>query len=415
MAKGKERIVVGLDIGTTKICTIIGEVDNQGEIDIIGLGLSPSHGLRKGVVIDLESTVESIKKSVHEAEIMAGVQVDSAYVGIAGGHIKGTNSRGVIAVSGKNREIIQADINRVIDAAKAIALPMDREVIHVLPQEYVIDGQDRIKQPLGLSGVRLEVEVHIITGAVASAQNIIKCVSRAGLEVRDIILEQLASSEATLMLDEKELGIAVVDIGGGTTDIAMFVNGSIRHTAVISLGGDNFTHDIAVGLRTPNREAEQIKKDYGCVLSSLLDERETVEVPTVGGRKARVMSRQVLAEIMEPRAEEIFGLVDREMKNSGYGDLIPAGVVITGGSSLMMGMIEISEQIFDLPVRVGTPTGVGGLADVVKSPEYATGVGLLLYGWRYGQKHAAPFRSQNDNHLFQNVLKRMKDWMRDFF
>jgi cell division protein FtsA len=411
----KDNLLVGVDIGTTKICTIIGEVDNQGEIDVIGLGLSPSHGLRKGVVIDLESTVESIKKSVHEAEIMAGVQADSAYVGIAGGHIKGINSRGVIAVSGKNREIIQADINRVIDAAKAIALPMDREVIHVLPQEYLIDGQDRIKQPLGLSGVRLEVEVHIVTGAVASAQNIIKCVSRAGLEVRDIILEQLASSEATLMADEKELGIAVVDIGGGTTDIAIFVNGSIRHTAVISLGGDNFTHDIAVGLRTPNREAEQIKKDYGCVLSSLLDERETIEVPTVGGRKARVMSRQVLSEIMEPRAEEIFGLVDREIKNSGYGDLIPAGVAITGGSSLMMGMVEISEQIFDLPVRIGTPAGVGGLADVVKSPEYATGVGLLLYGWRYGQKRAAPFRSQNDNHLFQNVLKRMKDWMKDFF
>lgn len=410
----KDSLIAGVDVGTTKICTIIGETDSQGEIDIIGLGLNPSHGLRKGVVIDLESTVESIKKSVHEAEVMAGVQVDSAYVGIAGGHIKGINSRGVIAVSGRNREISQTDIDRVIDAARAVALPMDREVIHVLPQEYIIDNQDRIKQPLGLSGVRLEVEIHIVTGAVASAQNIIKSVNRAGLEVKDIVLEQLASGEATLTSDERELGLAVVDIGGGTTDLAIFVDGSIRHTAVISLGGDNFTHDIAVGLRTPNREAEKIKKEYGCVLTTLLDERETIEVPTVGGRKPRVVSRQVLAEIMEPRAEEIFGLVDREIKNSGYGDLIPAGVVITGGSSLMMGMVEISEQIFDLPVRVGIPTGIGGLADVVNGPEYATGVGLLLYGGRCGPKYPG-FRSQNDSHLFQNVLRRMKDWMKEFF
>ena len=410
----KDNLIVGVDIGTTKICTIIGELDNQGEIDIIGLGLSPSRGLRKGVVIDLESTVEAIKKSVHEAEIMAGIPVESAYVGIAGGHIKGISSRGVIAVSGKNREITQTDIDRVIDAAKAVALPMDREVIHVLPQEYIIDNQDRIKQPLGLSGVRLEVDVHIITGAVASAQNIIKSVNRAGLEVKDIILEQLASSEATMVSDEKELGVAVVDIGGGTTDLAIFVNGSIRHAAVISLGGDNFTYDIAVGLRTPNREAEEIKRKHGCVLTTLLDDKETVEVPTVGGRKPRVVSRQVLCEIMEPRAEEIFGLVDREIKNSGYGNLIPAGVLITGGSSLMKGMMEIGEQIFDLPVRLGIPSGFGGLSEIVKSPEYATGTGLLLYGWRYGQKDPH-FMSKNDSRLFQNILKRMKDWMKDFF
>ncbi|MBN1226728.1 MAG: cell division protein FtsA [Deltaproteobacteria bacterium] len=410
----KDNLIVGVDIGTTKICTIIGEVDSQGEIDIIGLGLSPSRGLRKGVVIDLESTVEAIKKSVHEAEIMAGIPIESAYVGIAGGHIKGISSRGVIAVSGKNREITQTDIDRVIDAAKAVALPMDREVIHVLPQEYIIDNQDRIKQPLGLSGVRLEVDVHIITGAVASAQNIIKSVNRAGLEVKDIILEQLASSEATMVSDEKELGVAVVDIGGGTTDLAIFVNGSIRHAAVISLGGDNFTYDIAVGLRTPNREAEEIKRKHGCVLTTLLDDKETVEVPTVGGRKPRVVSRQVLCEIMEPRAEEIFGLVDREIKNSGYGNLIPAGVLITGGSSLMKGMVEIGEQIFDLPVRLGIPSGFGGLSEIVKSPEYATGTGLLLYGWRYGQKDPH-FMSKNDSRLFQNILKRMKDWMKDFF
>ncbi len=409
----KDNLIVGVDIGTTKICTIIGEIDGQGDIDIIGLGLSPSRGLRKGVVIDLESTVESIKKSVHEAEVMAGVDADAAYVGIAGGHIKGINSRGVIAVSGKNREITQTDIDRVIDAARAVALPMDREVIHVLPQEYIIDNQDRIKQPLGLSGVRLEVEVHIVTGAVASAQNIIKSVNRAGLDVKDIILEQLASSESTLVSDERDLGAAVVDIAGGTTDLAILIEGSIRHTAVISLGGDNFTNDIAVGLRTPNKEAEKIKRNYGCVLTALLKEGETLAVPTVGGRKPRVVTRQVLAEIMEPRAEEIFGLVDREIKNSGYADMIPSGVIITGGSSLMRGMVDIAEQIFDLPVRLGVPIGFGGLTDVVKSPEYATGVGLLLYGYRHGQKRPS-FRS-HDSHLFQNVLKRMKEWMKDFF
>ncbi|MEW6380429.1 MAG: cell division protein FtsA [bacterium] len=411
----KDNLIVGLDIGTTKICTIIGEVGSRGEIDIIGLGLSPSHGLRKGVVIDLESTVESIKRSVHEAQVMSGIQVDSAYVGIAGGHIRGINSRGVIAILGKNREITQNDIDRVIDAAKAVALPVDREVIHVLPQEYIVDNQDKIKQPLGMSGVRLEAEVHIVTGAITSAQNIIKSVNRAGLEVKDIILEQLASSEATLTHDEKELGVAVIDIGGGTTDLAIFVDGSIRHTAVISLGGDNFTHDIAVGLRTPNQEAEQIKREYGCVMAALLDGEETIDVPTVGRRRPRTVSRQVLAEIMEPRAEEIFGLVDREIKSSGYGDLIPAGVVITGGSSLMAGMVEISEQIFDLPVRIGIPTGFGGLADVVRSPEYSTGVGLILYGWKSGQKKVNFKTQQSDSHLFQNILKRMKDWMKDFF
>lgn len=411
----KDNLIVGVDIGTTKICTIIAEVDDSGEqIDIIGVGLSPSHGLRKGVVIDLESTIESVKKSVHEAEMMAGVQVDSAYVGIAGGHIRGINSRGVIAVSGKNREITQTDIDRVIDAAKAIALPMDREVIHVLPREYIIDGQDHIKQPLGLCGVRLEVEVHIVTGAVASAQNIVRSVNRAGLDVKDIILEQLASSEATIASDEKELGLAVVDIGGGTTDIAVFVNGSIHHIAVIALGGDNFTHDIAVGLRTPNKEAEEIKKSFGCVLSSMVNEDDMIEVPTIGGRKPRIVSRQVLAEIMEPRAEEIFGLVDREMKNSGFADLVPAGVIITGGSALMRGMVEIAEQIFDLPVRLGIPAGFGGLVDVVKSPEYSTGVGLILYGWKHGHKQNN-FKSQNDTHLFQHILRRMKDWMKDFF
>lgn len=410
----KDNLIVGLDVGTTKICTIIGEVDSRGEIDIIGLGLSPSHGLRKGVVIDLESTIESIKKSVHEAETMSGVQVDSAYVGIAGGHIGSFNSRGMIAVMGKNREITQVDIDRVIDAAKAVALPVDREIIHVLPQEYIIDNQDKIKRPLGMSGVRLEAEVHVVTGAVTSAQNIIKCVNRAGLEVKDIILEQLASSESTLTQDERELGIAVVDIGGGTTDLAIFVDGSIRHTAVISLGGDNFTHDIAVGLRTPNHEAEHIKREYGCAMTAMLEEMETIEVPTVGRRKSRAVSRQVLAEIMEPRGEEIFGLVDREIKGNGYGDLIPAGIVITGGSSLTMGMVEIAEQIFDLPVRMGVPVGFGGLADVVRSPEYATGTGLILYGLRSGQKKIK-FMPKNDSHLFQNVLKRMKDWMKEFF
>ncbi|HEY7677191.1 MAG TPA: cell division protein FtsA, partial [Candidatus Methylomirabilis sp.] len=346
-------IVVGLDIGTTKICAIIAEVNGNRAVDIIGIGTSPSKGLRKGVVVNIDVTVESIRRAIAEAELMAGVKAGAAFVGIAGGHIKGLNSRGVIAISGKDHEVTPQDVERVVDAAKAVALPVDREVIHVLPQEFLIDGQGGIKEPVGMSGVRLEAEVHIVTGAVTSAQNIIKCANRAGLEVQDIVLQQLASSEATLAQDEKDLGVVLVDIGGGTSDIAVFVEGSIYHTAVLSLGGDHVTNDIAIGLRTPAHEAEAIKKKYGCALASLVKQDETIEVPSVGGRRPRILSRQTLCEIIQPRIEEIFGLVEREVHRAGYGSQVAGGVVVTGGSSIMEGVPELAEQIFDLPVRRG--------------------------------------------------------------
>lgn len=407
----KDNIIAGLDIGTTKISAVVAENNGCGRVEIIGIGISPSRGLRKGVVVDIESTVEAIKNSIREAELMSGEEINSVYVGIAGGHIRSINSKGIIAVSGKNREIIQEDIDRAVDAAKAVALPMSHEVIHVLPQEYIIDDQDGIKQPLGMTGVRLEVCVHIVTGAITSSQNIIRCVNRAGIEVKDIILEQLASSHSTITQEEKDLGIAVVDIGGGTTDIAIFVDGSIRYTSVLSLAGDNFTKDIAVGLRTPISEAEKIKKEYGCALTSLIEENEVIEVPSVGGRKPRVISRQVLSEIIQPRAEEILDLVAREIHSSGYEDLISAGVVLTGGTSLMEGMVEIAEQIFDLPVRVGYPERVNGLKDVVKSPMHATGVGLVLYGAI--QKNI--IRRTNDKGMFYGIANRVKTLANDLF
>src|SRR5512135_2320010 len=379
MTVRRDNLIVGLDIGTTKICAIVGNLTEDG-IDIVGIGSSPSRGLRKGVVINIDSTVASIKKAVEEAELMAGCEIKSVYAGIAGGHIKGFNSQGVIAI--KNREVSPDDVKRVIDAAKAIAIPMDREVIHILPQEFIIDDQDGIREPLGMSGVRLEAKVHIVTGAVASAQNIIKSCNRAGLDVADIVLEQLASSEAVLSPEEKELGVALVDIGGGTTDVAIFVDGAIKHTAVLSLGGHQITNDIAVGLRTPMAEAEKIKHKYGCCLASLVGKDETIEVPSVGGRKTRILSRQLLAEILEPRVEEIFTLVNRELVKSGFEDLIASGVVITGGSTILEGMPELAEQVFNLPVRRGLPQKIGGLVDVVNSPVYATGVGLVLYGSR---------------------------------
>ncbi len=367
MSNKRENLIVGLDIGTTKICAIVGNLTDEG-LDIVGIGTSPSRGLRKGVVINIESTVGAIRKAIQEAELMAGCEIKSVFAGIAGGHIKGFNSQGVIAI--KNREVNNEDIRRVIDAAKAIAIPMDREVIHILPQEFIIDDQDGIKEPLGMSGVRLEAKVHIVTGAVASAQNIIKSCNRAGVDVADIVLEQLASSEAVLAADEKELGVALIDIGGGTTDIAIFVDGAIKHTAVLSLGGNHLTNDIAVGLRTPMAEAEKIKQQYGCCLTSMVGKDETIEVPSVGGREPRVLSRQLLAEILEPRVEEIFTLVNREIVKSGFEDLIASGVVITGGTSILPGMPELAEQIFNLPVRRGVPQDIGGLTDVVNSPIY---------------------------------------------
>ncbi len=411
MSNKKENLIVGLDIGTTKICAIVGNVTEDG-VDIVGIGSSPSRGLRKGVVINIETTVASIKKAVEEAELMAGCEIKSVYAGIAGGHIKGFNSQGIIAI--KNREVSTEDVRRVIDAAKAIAIPMDREVIHILPQEFIIDDQDGIREPLGMSGVRLEAKVHIVTGAVASAQNIVKSCNRAGLDVADIVLEQLASSEAVISPEEKEIGVALVDIGGGTTDIAIFVDGAIKHTSVLSLGGNHLTNDIAVGLRTPMAEAEKIKQKYGCCFASLVGKDETIEVPSVGGRKPRVLSRQLLAEILEPRMEEIFTLVNREIVKSGYEDRIASGVVITGGTSILEGSPELAEQIFNLPVRRGLPQNLGGLVDVVNSPVYATGVGLVVYGSKNLGIREFP-ASQTDENGFRRITRRMKEWFGEFF
>lgn len=409
MSSRKENLIVGLDIGTTKICAIVGNLTDEG-LDIVGIGTSPSKGLRKGVVINIESTVAAIRKAIQEAELMAGCEIKAVFAGIAGGHIKGFNSQGVIAV--KNREVTKEDIARVIDAAKAVAIPMDREVIHILPQEFIIDDQDGIKEPLGMSGVRLEAKVHIVTGAVASAQNIIKSCNRAGVDVGDIVLEQLASAEAVLSSDEKELGVAMVDIGGGTTDIAIYFDGAIKHTAVLSLGGNHLTNDIAVGLRTPMGEAEKIKHAYGCCLGSMVGKDETIEVPSVGGREPRVLSRQLLAEILEPRVEEIFTLVNRELVKSGFEDLIASGVVITGGTSILPGMPELAEQIFNMPVRRGMPRDIGGLTDVVNSPVYATGVGLVKYGCRNMETRNFSIGQEN---IFDKVVRRMKEWFGEFF
>ncbi|HKY62035.1 MAG TPA: cell division protein FtsA [bacterium] len=408
MAK-KEDLIVGLDIGTTKVCAVVGEVTEDG-IDIIGIGSHPSKGLRKGVVINIESTVESIKRAVSEAELVAGCDITSVYAGIAGGHIKGINSHGIVAV--KDKEVGENDLVRVIDAAQAVAIPLDREVIHVIPQEYIIDDQDGIKEPLGMSGVRLEAKVHIVTAAVTSAQNIVKCANRCGLNVADIILQPLASGEAVLTPDEKELGVALVDIGGGTTDIVVLSEGAVVHTSVLTLGGNHVTNDVAVGLRTPASEAERIKQKYGCALSSMVQKDETIEVPSVGGRKPRILSRQILSEIIEPRVEEIFSLVRQEILKSGYDDRIASGVVITGGSTILEGMPELAEQVFNMPVRRGVPRAIGGLVDVVKSPMYATGVGLVIAGSKGND--ATRFKVRESN-IYAKVKGRMKEWFGEIF
>lgn len=406
----KGDLIVGLDIGTTKICAIVGEVTDEG-IDIIGIGTHPSRGLRKGVVVNIETTVQSIRRAIEEAELMAGCEVNTVFTGIAGGHIKGINSHGIVAV--KNKEVREADIQRVIDAAKAVAIPLDREVIHVLPQEFVIDDQGGIKEPLGMSGVRLEAKVHIVTAAVSSAQNIIKCANRTGLNVADIVLQPLASAKAVLTEEERELGVCLVDIGGGTTDIAIFQNGAIVHTGVIALGGNNLTSDVAIGLRTPAHEAEKIKQKWGTCLPSRVGAEETIEVPSVGGREPRSIARQVLVDILEPRVEEIFQLVYREIQRSGHADLIPAGVVITGGSTLLDGMPELAEEVLGLPVRIGYPQGVGGLVDVVKSPMYATGVGLVMYGADNMDSRYFPIRHSEST--YRRLTDRMRDWLREIF
>ncbi|NLC69839.1 MAG: cell division protein FtsA [Desulfuromonadaceae bacterium] len=409
MANNKDNLVVGLDVGTTKICAIVGNMTRDG-LEIVGIGSCPSQGMRKGVVINIESTVAAIRQALQEAELMAGCEIRSVFTGIAGGHIKSFNSQGVIAI--KDREVTQEDVRRVIDAAKAIAIPMDREVIHILPQEYIVDDQDGITEPLGMRGVRLEARVHIVTGAVASAQNIIKCCNRAGVDVADIVLEQLASSESVLSSEEKQLGVAILDIGGGTTDIAIFVDNSIRHSAVLSLGGNHLTNDIAVGLRTPMNEAEKIKRQHGCALGSMVDKNDTIEVPSVGGRTPRTLSRQLLTEILEPRVEEIFTLAEQEIRRSGFGDLIVSGVVLTGGTCILPGMADLAEQIFNVPVRIGSPREIGGLTDVVNSPAFATGVGLVKYGCKNLQVKNFSIGQEN---IFSRVVRRMREWFGDFF
>ena len=409
MARGRERIVVGLDVGTTKICAVVAAVDDDAKCEIIGIGTTPSKGLRKGVVINIDSTVASIKKAVEEAELMAGVPIQGVYAGIAGGHIKGFNSHGVVAV--KTREVSKKDVERVIDAAQAVAMPLDREVIHILPQEYIVDDQDGIIDPLGMSGVRLEARVHIVTGAVTSAQNIIKSCHKAGLDVLDIVLEPLAAADAVLTEEEKELGVALVDIGGGTTDVAIFGDGSIKHTAVLALGGINLTNDIAYGLRTPATEADKIKRQYGCALVEMVEEDEIVEVLSVGGHKPRGISRIALAEIIEPRAEEFFDLINREILKSGYDDRIASGVVLTGGTVLLSGMTELAEQVFNLPVRRGLPMDIGGLVDVVNSPMYATAVGLVKYAATHASEGGF---GTNETGIFDKILVKMKGWLKEF-
>jgi len=402
--KNQEEIIVGLDIGTTKICAVVSEVTGK-DVNIIGIGSHPSVGLRKGVVVNIETTVESIKKAVEEAELMAGCEISSVYAGIAGGHITGFNSNGIIAIKGD--EITQADVDRVIEAARAVAIPMDREVIHVLPQEFIVDGEPGINNPVGMAGVRLEVRIHIVTGAVTSAQNIIKCGHKAGLDVCNIILEPIASSEAVMSPEEKEVGTGIIDIGGGTTDLAIFSGNNIKHTFVLSLGGNNMTNDISVGLRTPLAEAEKIKIKYGTCVADKVKNDEVIEISDISGRGARKLPRQILAEILEPRVEEIFTLMKREIYRAGLKDAVKGGIILTGGASLLEGVPEIAESVFELPVRLGTPRGISGLVDVVNSPMHATGVGLVLYGSKHQAKKKFRIRDAN---IFNRIMKQMKTW-----
>lgn len=401
------KIIVGLDIGTTKICAVVGEFSNGG-INIIGMGSHPSKGLRKGAVVNIESTVESIKKAVEEAEVMAGCSISSVYVGIAGGHIKGFNSHGIIAIKG--REITKNDVERVIEAASAVAIPMDRETIHVIPQEFIVDDQEAIQNPIGMTGVRLETKIHIVTGAVSSARNIVKCCNKAGLDVCDIVLESLASGEAVLTPEEKELGCALVDIGGGTTDLAIFKGNNIKHTFELTLGGHNLTNDISIGLRTPLAEAEKIKISHGTCVSQSVKKGETIDVPGVGGRDPKSLPKDILAEILEPRVEEMFSILKNEVYRNGLENSFPSGLVLTGGSALLDGISQVVEGVFSVPVRLGEPMKIGGLKDVVRNPSFATGVGLVIYGSKNSRKDQL---AANDNGLFVKLLKRMKQWFKD--
>ncbi len=408
MAKKTERnLIVGLDIGTSKVAAIVGELSSEGHIEVIGIGSTASRGLKKGVVVNLESTVQSIQRAIEEAELMAGCQIRSVFAGIAGSHIRSLNSHGVVAI--KDKEVTQYDIDRVIDSARAVAVPADQKILHILPQEFIIDLQDGIKEPIGMSGIRLEARVHMVTGSVSASQNIIKCIRRCGLEVEDIVLEQLASCNSVLTEDEKDLGVCLIDIGGGTTDIAIFAEGAIKHTAVIPIAGDQVTNDIAVALRTPTVNAEEIKRIHACALTQLASIDGIIEVPSIGDRPPRKISTQNLAEIIEPRYEELMLLVQSELRRSGYEELIAAGIVLTGGSSKVTGLIELAEEIFHMPVRMGVPQNVSGLAEVVKNPIHSTGVGLLMYG----KEHQGGIRSVDSEEL--SFFAKVKSWFQGNF
>lgn len=404
-----EAMLVGLDIGTSKVVAIVGAIGVDGQIEIIGTGMHPSSGMKKGVVIDIESTVSAIQRAVEEAELMAGCHIRSVYVGIAGSHIRSLNSHGIVAI--REREVLPQDVERVIDAARAVAIPADQEILHVLPQEFIIDNQDGVREPLGMSGVRLEAKVHLVTGAANAAQNIKKCIRRCGLEVDDIILEQLASSYAVLTEDEKQLGVCMIDLGGGTTDIAIFTDGAIRYTSVIPIAGDQVTNDIAMALRTPTAHAEELKIKYACALAKLAGPDETIKVPSVGDRPDRDLSRQALAEVVEPRYDELFTLVQAELRQSGLEDLVAAGVVLTGGAGKMEGVVELAEEIFHMPVRLGCPQNISGLTDIVNNPIYSTGVGLLLYGMQQYREGGRGTKGEHGNGL----LGWFKQWFKSHF
>ena len=412
MSKVREdkNLIVGLDIGTSKIVTIVAELLPEGSLKVIGLGQHPSRGLKKGVVINIDSTMQAIQRSIEEAELMADCKINTVFTGIAGNHIKSLNSHGMVKI--KDAEVTQMDVDRVVETARAVALPADQQILHILTQEFIIDGQDDVREPLGMSGMKLEVKVHIVTGAVAAAQNIVKCIKRCGLDVSDLILQPLASSIAVLTEDEKELGVCLVDIGGGTTDIAVFKNGSIRHTAVIAVAGDQITNDIAVAFRTPTQSAEDIKIKHGCALRQLADAREIVEVQGVDGREARQLSIQTLAEVIEPRVVELYELVLQELRRSGMEEMIASGIVITGGSAMMRGMIDLGEEIFHMPVRMGMPRYVGGLSEVVSNPRYATGVGLILMGKQQLERHLT---GQMESSSVGRIFDKMKSWFQGNF
>ena len=409
VAVSEKRMIVGLDIGTSKVVAVVGEVDSEGTIEVVGIGSHPSRGMKKGVVVDIESTVNAIQRAVEEAELMAGCQIHSVYVGIAGSHIRSMNSHGIVAI--REGEVVAADVERVLDAAQAVAIPADQKVLHVLPQEYVIDNQGGIKEPLGMSGVRLEAKVHLVTCAVNAAQNIEKCIHRCGLEVDGIILEQLASSFSVVTGDERDLGVCLVDIGGGTSDIAIFTDGAIRHTGVIPIAGDQVTSDIAMALRTPTQHAEEIKIRYACALTQLAGVDETIKVPSVGDRPPRDLSRQSLAEVVEPRYDELFTLIQAEIRRSGYEELIPAGVLLTGGTSKMEGAVELAEEIFHMPVRVGAPQHAEGLSDIIRNPIYATAVGLLIFGARDEESAATSRSGSTAGGFFAGI----RDWFGKHF